>query len=251
MDEQEFIRRLQHFAREHEDYVRDYREFRQLLRRWLARGPDAPATADVATRLFDTLIQWGMAKLGPFPPVGDERHEAAVTRLTRALNRNRNRLRRINEGHPAHARPELFARVGADVVQALFGVLDAPEVRIAYPSHAMLLLTGRCVALSSPVREGLRRLNEYEDTPRIELHIEANNLYQSQLPLDKPGAAHEERERSHEERMRLMRELLCISRGILAAMPVPPVNRLPRGWRGVEPARLCDCVLHDLGRNGP
>jgi len=248
MDEQEFIRRLQHFAQEHEDYVRDYREFRQLLRRWLAGGPDAPATADVATRLFDTLIQWGMAKLGPFPPVGDERHhehrETAITGLTRALNRNRNRLRRINEGHPAYARPELFARVGADVVQALFGVLDAAEVRIAYPSHAMLLLTGRCVALSLPVREGLRRLNEYEDTPRIELHIEANNLYQSQLPLgDTPTA--------HEERMRLMRELLCISRGILAAMPVPPVNRLPRGWRDVEPARLCDCVLHDLGRNGP
>ncbi len=248
MDEQQFKNRLQRFAREHEDYVRDYVNFRQLLRLWLAGGRDAPATADVAAQLIATLIGWGMAGLGPFPPVGDEDHNKrrtdAITQLTRALNRSRNRLRRINEGHPAYARPERFARVGADVVQALFGVLDAREVRIAYPSHAMLLLTGRCVALSLPVREGLRRLNEYEDTPPIELHIEANNLYHSQLPLGDTLTA-------HEERMRLMKELLRISRGILAAMPVPPVDALPADWQEVEPARLCDCVLHDLGRNKP
>ena len=244
MDEQTFIHRLQRFAQEHEDYVRDYVNFRQLLGLWLAGGPDAPPTANVATSLFDTLVRWGMGALGPFGGVANRLRPDAIARLAEALEQHSQTLQQINDGHPAYARPERFARVGADVVQALFGVLDAREVRIAYPSHAMLLLTGRCVALSLPVREGLRRLNEYEGTPRIELHIEANNLYQSQLPLGDTPAA-------HEERLRLMKELLRISRGILAAMPVPPVDALPADWQEVEPARLCDCVLHDLGRNGP
>jgi len=240
MDEEEFIHRLERFWATHENnYFGHYRDFRTELNNWRAGGPNAPQTVNVATRLFDTLTWWRMdRRKAPFSGVADNDRPNAIAGLTQALAQHQQTLQQINDGPSAYADPQDFAELGAAVVQALFGVLannavGATTVRFTFPSQAMMLLTGRCISLSRPVREGLRHVDD-------NLRLAANRLYNRSLPLHDAQTLQEH-----------MGNLLSFSQQVIAAMPVPPVNRLPRGWRGVEPARLCDCVLHDLGRNGP
>ncbi len=247
MDENDFIAALLAFAQDNANYVSDYRKFRELLNQWLAGGPDARTTDNVAHHLFNTLIGWRMNRQrAPFAGVADDLredlHEDAISLLREALDQHRQRLQRINDGHPAYVDPEDFAELGAAVVEALFGVLDGNEVRITFPSQAMMLLTGRCVALSGPVRMGLRKFDEENESKEkpSRLHNEADALYMRQLPLGDADAP-------REGRKHLLKELLCISRAIVAAMPVPPADNLPPIWQGVEPARLCDAVLHQMG----